>query len=86
MTQRATRNRFLVIISIISGMLLQKFAGSLVWAPFSVLVRPNMLNMPKSASAKPPPLAQTRKVTAFPFKVDFLWKKVCWKVSLCEKF
>jgi len=49
--QRATHNHFLIIISIISGMMLQKFAGPLLGGPFcGAPVRPNMLNMPKSAT------------------------------------
>ena len=49
-----TQNRFLIIILIISGMLLCcKNLPVLLWGPLFVEapVRPNMLNMRKSASA-----------------------------------
>jgi len=51
--QRATQNRVLTIISIISGMLLCcKNLLVLLWGPLfcGAPVRPNMLNMPKSGS------------------------------------
>jgi len=46
--------------------MLQKFAGPLVGAPFcGAPVRPNMLNMPKSAFAPLPGELNTRGVTKY---------------------